>query len=577
MRKVVELCRVYTQSMKTPYRQEIANYYKELKSQLQKKKHKPTFYIGQDLKDIKGLELLDVQLGTSQAGSTRYGGSDSGTVLSVGKSSNGSDDCEGAPSRLEQLGVVVYSERNAFGSESGFSPLDRTSVGSGSRGSDPRSRSSYQHSDDAVSVTHTHKTASGEKEKLCPHSALIASVVMSVEVMLGEQEFLHSLFGLNATPGSDDDLVRILDELFCDEKNFGSTTSLHIIVSELSRTVAYMHSKCDMLALLPVSIVVAQLQEAMETRSTFINDFLKHTQQEVATQTLVWQCKQQAAIQKFSCDIKHCVILPAYVRFPVFIKRLEEMCRPLPREASYSKIQDIISELYKLMRENLVKMVTKDKKYGDFFYYKNAAYHLDYLRDVRNGNNFLVKKLLAGQLSEFDSWVTVRDERCQAYIQEALLQDSFKSLFEFVEGVQVCLRSRSVAEVPLQQRFSRQNAQSVLSSTKMKHVKAHIDTVFKRLHKHFFEHSSTRKMDSFLRSLYPVTLEALKHHVVSRWVMLEGQLQSCYQGLQVDCTSKQLKEVLAACSPPVQARGLEFLPPGPQSSFARGLPPTPRG
>eukprot|EP01061_Rhynchopus_euleeides_P046975 TRINITY_DN9171_c0_g1_i3.p1 TRINITY_DN9171_c0_g1~~TRINITY_DN9171_c0_g1_i3.p1 ORF type:complete len:432 (+),score=161.23 TRINITY_DN9171_c0_g1_i3:284-1579(+) len=422
---------------------------------------------------------------------------------------------------------------------------------------------------------------------------------MSVEVILSEQEFIESMFGLNGEPSpsrgggagglsprsargdQDADLVRMLDELFCDEKNFGSGGAAngeakHLIVAEVSRAVDYMHSRCDMMSLLPVSIVVSQLQDAMKTRSTFINDFLKQIQGEVDRHILVWQGKQEASIQKFSCDVKHCVVLPSYVRFPVFIKRLEDMCRPIPPDANYTKLQEQISVLYKLMRDNLEMVSRKDKKYADFFYYKNAAYHLDYLRDVKNCGSNLAKKLIKTQIKEdFDKWVTLRDEKQLAYIKDTLLQDAFKPLFEYIDGVQDCLKSRKPDEIPLQGRFYPQTIRELLHAhARTKHVKSNIDTVLKRLHKHFFEHPSSRKMETFVRSLYPVTLEALKHYITSKWEALANILMSCYQGIVAECSTRQVRDLLASMSPAPVTRP-EFQLQSEVSTFAGlGRPPS---
>ena len=580
MRKLFELCRVYTTSMKQPYRQEISNYYKELKSQLEKKKHKPMFYLGQDLKDVKGLEMLEVHQGHLTAGgSSKYAGSDAGTVFSVARSgvSSCSDDNGQEPSRLEELGVVVYRQRSK--DSQCPSGVGGSSVGRSSAGGSGGRRSSMFGSDDGASAAPTSKTENG---RLLPHTALITSITMSVEVMLGEQEFIEEMFGMSASPTQDSDLVKMLYELFCQDKASSHQASggmLHVIVSELSRTVDYMHSKCDMMALLPVSIVVSQLQEAMELRSTFISEFLTHMHRDLDAHILVWQGKQESSIHKFPCDVKHCVVLPAYVRFPVFIRRLEDMCRPLPPNANYSKIQDCVTVLSKMMHEKLKAVCTAgDPKYADFFYYKNAAYHVDFLRDVRFGQDSsnLSKKLLHTQLGGYEAWVNLKEEKQQSYLSRSLLQDTFATVFELVAGVQGCLQSRKCEEVALQVRFSRANMQDAIALLRIKTVKGHLETLHKRLHKHFFGHSTSRKMDNFLRQLACETWEALNRHVYTRWCSLETILRSCYSGLSVECTAKDLKLLLSAItSSPTHQKAMGPPPaeqlPTVMSNFA--LPP----
>eukprot|EP01064_Diplonema_japonicum_P026749 TRINITY_DN3828_c0_g1_i1.p1 TRINITY_DN3828_c0_g1~~TRINITY_DN3828_c0_g1_i1.p1 ORF type:complete len:946 (+),score=242.96 TRINITY_DN3828_c0_g1_i1:77-2914(+) len=515
---VMKLCRTYAGQMKPSYRQEIHGYFKELRAKLLRKKHKSVFYLGADVKELKGLELL-AELNQGSYGSS-YAASEAPTMMSVARSgvSAASEEFEEEPSILNELGICVYrgsgSGNITAGASEPYSSRRSSRNGSISMGSD------------GVSAQSTTITDKDGKERIPPYTALIQSIICCTEVVLAEQEFLERMFGLTQDPGSDGDMVTMVTHMFRDDG-----LKKHLIAHELMESVAYIKHECDMMALIPVSLVVSQLQDAMSSRSTVLSDVLQSVGGGVKDALFEWQEQQLKTVDKYKTDIKHCTVLPCFIRFKLFIKRLESMCAPIPLTAPFEIVQNIIDVVCKSMFNRLAYLCETDSKYKDFFYIKNLSYFLEFMKDARMVPSGLTEKLLSKQFERTEQLERTRKDKERQYIVNTLLQDVFATLFEFIDAAEKCLEANSqkVEELNMHQRFSHSSVEALLSQTRLKTVQSQIHVVYKRQNKHFFEHTTSR--DQFINLLFHNTWEATKAYILDNWARLQSLLHKCYPQL----------------------------------------------
>ncbi|KAJ9457550.1 Exocyst complex component SEC3A [Diplonema papillatum] len=538
-RIVMELCRVYSSEMKPSYKNEAANYYKELRSQLQKKKHKRPFMISEDKKEKPLDHLQDLNAG--QQASSQYAASETLTYKSA-NSAPGSEcgyDEANEPSHLRELGINVYrnsmggnvsAQGSALGSQGARSSRNSLSQWSGDGGD-----TASQYAGSALA-----ETDKDGKDRLLPHAALIMSITTSVELTFGEQEFVRKFFNLSADPssGKDADMTHMLNDLFGAE----GSPSQHIVVSEFNEVIKYMESRCDMMCMIPVSMVVHQLAEAMSTRSSFIHEFLTTVQAPIDGHLLTWQTRQIHDLGKYHCNIKTTAVMPCFTRFPRFISRLERMCGPIPLTASFAGVQNIIEEIVKAMKHALLRMCETDAKYGDFFFVKNASFFVEYLREKEHNASDLCQKLLCKQFEETDVWHRQRQEKEKGYVVKTLLQDAFQSLFTLVEGIEHCLMTHAAEEICLQEKYSKSTAQHMLLQTKSKSVNNQIELIYKRQLKHFFEHTTPK--ETSLSLLFHNVWQSVKDYIINRWVRLELIIRKCYPSLKVLSSSAEVESIL---------------------------------
>ena len=530
LRTVMDLCRTYSSAFKSAYRQEIINYFTILKLSLQRTKHKPVFYIGED-KKVKALEMLsEMQVGSSVGGSN-YAASEVPTlsVARSGVSNASSDEGDEPPSRLTELGIVVYKSGSTYGGSSyaGGSRCGSRN-GSISAASDGLGAESYC----------TTTTAKSGKEKILPHAALIMSLSTAVDITLREHEFLEQFFGLDSTAGSDTELTNMMNDLFGD-----SGGSANMVLVQLEQTLRYMEKQCDMMCLVAVNMVVAQLKDVLSTRSSFISTLLGKVEKTVKAQMLVWKANQLVVIEKYSCAIKHSTVMPCFLRFGVFINRIVDMLKPVPLEANYSAAQDVIHEILNAMCDSLTKLCSNDQKYGDFFYIKNSGYYITFLEDRKKHASEHMQKILGAQFKDIETWKRRKEEKEKNYIVSTLQQELFGQLLEFVEGVEECLGSHAVQDVALQSRFSYQNVTALLKKASEKNIRQNIDTINSRQNKHFFQHTAS---EQFLVTQFRNTWDGTRFFISTLWARLENIIQTCYPDLvkYVQCSIRKVGELL---------------------------------
>eukprot|EP01059_Diplonema_ambulator_P009811 TRINITY_DN19784_c0_g2_i3.p1 TRINITY_DN19784_c0_g2~~TRINITY_DN19784_c0_g2_i3.p1 ORF type:complete len:970 (+),score=369.30 TRINITY_DN19784_c0_g2_i3:32-2911(+) len=545
MTVVMRLCRTYAAQMKLSYRQEIHGYFKEVRGKLLRKKHKSVFFIGAGMDELKGLELL-TELNQNSFGSS-YAASEAPTMLSVAKShvSGASDDAgEEETSILNDLGIQVYrgSGVGAIGSVMGGS--DKSPFGGSSRRSS-RAGSFSMGSEGGGSISGQSNTVTDKegKERIPPHVALIQPMISCVEIVLGEQRFLERMFGLTTDhQDTDTDMTPMISHMFC----ISDTVRESILTCELKETVAYIKKECDMMSLIPASIVASMLQEEMASRSQVLSDVLSQARGDIKDAIHVWQEQQLKTVSKYKTDIKHCTVLPCFIRFKLFMKRIESMCAPIPLSAQFDSIQTIVEVICKEMFSRLEELCETDAKYRDFFYIKNLTYFLEFIKDKKANPTGLTNKLLSKQFEAIDKLEKARKDRERDYIVNTLMQDIFLELFTFVADAERCLAANSnkADELGMHQNFNHTRVEGLLGQTKLKTVQSHISSIYKRQNKHFFEHTTSR--DQFINVLFHTTWEATKAHILDHWTRLESLLARCYQKLlpKFGCDTANITAIL---------------------------------
>eukprot|EP01062_Namystynia_karyoxenos_P081949 TRINITY_DN9124_c0_g1_i1.p1 TRINITY_DN9124_c0_g1~~TRINITY_DN9124_c0_g1_i1.p1 ORF type:complete len:1120 (+),score=393.95 TRINITY_DN9124_c0_g1_i1:74-3433(+) len=571
---ILELRRAYTDAMQPAYREEVTSFFKELRRSLQPFRHKPGFLLGAVSQSGGQLELLAEYgerdgaaarlsvFSPSEPQRSRAGSYCSGGATTVADYGDVTPDPP-EPSELKRLGLWPFRSTRGGGlgrsgiispaGPGGSSEPDDSSRGGGrfsEFGSEPWGASSRGGSIYEASEFGT-VTAKGKKSSMRVEAGLCRAVLTAIDVVLKEQNFLLAFFCFArddaANPSSQ--LHKTLAELFRSSSD-SSTQSGNLLQDELLRTVRHVETKCDKLYAIPIVIMAQQLTQAMKPRCSFLYDVLSAVENQLNALKKTWYAEQAHSIEKCQPPggVKHCMLLPCFKNFRVLFLRIERLCAPLencPPEA-FTFLHELLNRMLDRLRA-----VSEDHKYASFFMYKNYSCLCRFLEDqVDPREECRVTELgreLVGSL-DLHHLQAVRKKHQEAYISQTLLQDAFTSLFEFIAGVESMLRSHRPEDIQYQDRHGaryggKHVAELLDTHTKSRHVEKCITAVYRRLHKHFYEHTTEAMQDPFMRELCGNVWDQVQQQVMGWWKRLEEVIHRCYPLLtkKLACRQDELR------------------------------------
>lgn len=594
VRRRVELQRAYENAMQKAYAEEVREYFSEVRRELVMFKVKPGFLIGHSSHGAgkDGMELMSEQnqrdgggglsvysasrAGGSHAGSS-YGGCSSDGGGTTACSLDGKGDRPDVPeaSELQKLelwpfkggtGVGVVGRQSSMCLSP--SPGHGSEMGGADVGSDPGhpgwDGASRASGDDAMSGYGAASAYGAERKgradklkgRLRVEIGITNAIIQMIDVVLKEQTFLREFFGPDP-----DELQQMLTNLFTTTDS-ECRRSGNLLDHELRETLRYVERRCDKSYIIPVQMLVRHLQDsaALRQASPFLtgkDGVLTNAASQIHDILGMWRTQQFHSIDKCKPPggVKHCLLLPCFSRFRIFFARLARLCQPLVHSCALDDVEELMQTIVREMCQRLDKVSLQDSKYADFFELKNLSCLCRFLEEQRpigspgqahvlRGTETAAKLVDCLELKDLQR---SRDNKRDAYIQRALLQDSFRHLFEFIEWADAFLRTHEPHQLQYQAQYSNKAVAHLLSDhAKKKHVAKTLATIYQRQTKHFFEHTAQALHDEFMQQLFHDTWQATRTYILSKWRRLEEILKQCYQRAdeKLDCRRDYLTAML---------------------------------
>ncbi|KAK7059116.1 hypothetical protein VNI00_001741 [Paramarasmius palmivorus] len=178
-------------------------------------------------------------------------------------------------------------------------------------------------------------------------------------------------------------------------------------------------------------------------------------------------------------------VVPFVKRFPVYIGRVETQligCDGLEIrmnvDAAYERIVQSMFDCLKQM----AKMDGEGEDKGQLNYHVIL---------IENMHHFVAEtsQMEIGSVASFVKKAeAIYDENLTAYVK-IILRRPFSKLIDFFEGVERLLKSSSASEVSTNSSYSKSALKKVVKEYNAKDVRKHVDSLFKRVEKHFTEAS----------------------------------------------------------------------------------------
>ncbi|KAK7468715.1 hypothetical protein VKT23_003218 [Stygiomarasmius scandens] len=220
-------------------------------------------------------------------------------------------------------------------------------------------------------------------------------------------------------------------------------------------------------------------------------------------------------------------VAPFIKRFPAYITRIESQLLSadgleirMSVDAAYERIVDTMFESLKQM----AKMDGEGEDKGQLNYHVIL---------IENMHHFVAEtsQMEIGSVASFVKKAeAIYDENLNAYVK-IVLRRPFSKIIDFFEGVERLLKTTAASEVSSNSNYNRSALKKVVKEYNAKDIRKHVDSLFKRVEKHFTEASEKTTEEG--RGILPGTVmvgvwKACQDELLRITELFSKRITQCY-------------------------------------------------
>ena len=316
------------------------------------------------------------------------------------------------------------------------------------------------------------------------------------------------------------------------------SSDIHIMMEKMFQDInqdfaditKYVERKTDKFYALAMSLAVEKQFRTYSGKSTYISEFIIFCRGLIQQVIQKFITKQVESIDEFKCTIKKIHIVPFVAKFSYFNDRFESILMNFSdmNMARTSATTDYL-KIIKSMFAALEKLADTNEKHKNAFRMKNYSYFYHSLNkrpNLSQNEELMKQNEIAKQRFE---------ESCRKYIIW-MINFKFELLFQFIEGLEDCIKTTSKEDIVYQKQFSKDKVKEILKKYDADVLKKGLQDIMKRMDKHIGQKNadeSTYKIPKSIEERGPKVLHRevwtrLRRFFIAKYDVFESIVTECY-------------------------------------------------